>query len=183
MNYIEMSVADGRSVRDALQVLAGGSGARGVAGVTDDGRLVALLDVPRARGDGDESPPWWADLGSLDAVRPRPDLATEVSDFVSTIPARSGFAQVIRARVTDRPTFERVLAADAEWLAVARPEVLGGALAWHGPDRFTLVVCFTDEASARAGEAKNAESPGADIDALMLDVSYAELRDPWTAPL
>lgn len=68
-------------------------------------------------------------------------------------------------------------------VARERPEIVGGALAWHGPDRFTLVVCFTDEASAREGEAKNAESPGADIDQLMHDVSCDELRDPWTLPL
>lgn len=184
MNYVEVDIADGASVRGALANLADVANARGVAGVTEDGRLVALLHVPSdTQADGAGDAPWWAELKAVIADDPRLDPAAEMGIFVSAIPTRSGFAQVMRARVTDRPAFERVLAADAEWLARERPEIVGGALAWHGPDRFTLVVCFTDEASARAGEAKNAESPGADIDQLMHDVSYDELRDPWTLPL
>lgn len=183
VNYVEADVADAGSVRGALENLADLGTARGVAGVTDDGRLVALLHVPadaqeRAAGRA----PWWAELQPAIAEDPHVDPAVEMGVFVSAIPPRSGFAQVMRAHVTDRPAFERVLAADAEWLARERPEIVGGALAWHGPDRFTLVVCFTDEASARAGEAKNTESPGADIDELMHDVSYDELRDPRTRP-
>lgn len=184
VTYLEVHVADAQSARRALENLADGANARGVAGVTDDARLVALLDVPPAtQPDGGNETLWWAELKAVNADDPRVDPATEIGVFVSAIPTRSGFAQVMRGRVTDRPTFERVLTADAEWLARERPEIVGGALTWHGADRFTLVVCFTDEASARAGEAKNAESPGADIDQLMHDVSYHELRDPWTLPL
>lgn len=184
VNYVEVDVADGASARTALEKLADVVGAGGVAGVTDDGRLVALLHVPSdMQADRAEDAPWWAELTAVNGEDPRVDPASTMGIFVSAIPTRSGFTQVMRARVTDRPTFERVLAADAEWLARERPEIIGGALAWHGPDRFTLVVCFTDEASARAGEVKNAESPGADIDQLMHDVSYDELRDPWTLPL
>ena len=182
VNYFEVDVAERESVPGALESLLD---ARGVAGVTDDGRLVALLQVPPDTWAlaAKEDTPWWAQLQAVIAEDPQIDPAVEMGGFVSAIPARSGFAQVIRARVTDRHAFQRMLAADAEWLARERPEIVGGALAWHGRDRFTLVVCFTDEASARAGEAKNAESPGADIDQLMHDVSYDELRNPWTRPL
>lgn len=181
VNYFEVDVAERESVPGALDSLLD---ARGVAGVTEDGRLVALLQVltdtwaPTAKDT-----PWWAELQAVIAEDPHIDPAVEIGIFVSAIPEKSGFAQVIRARVTDRHSFQRMLAADAEWLARERPEILGGALAWHGRDRFTLVVCFTDEASARAGEAKNADSPGADIDQLMHGVNYDELRDPWTRPL
>lgn len=186
VRYVEADVTDGGSVRRTLERLPGMAVApvRGVGGVTDDGRLVALLEFASgAHADGADDGPWWRELEAAGAGDLRVGSATQVAAFVSDPPARSGFAQVIRARVTDRATFERVLAADAEWLARERPEVLGGMLAWHDADRFTLVVCFTDEASARAGEARNAESPGADIDQLMHDVSYDELRDPWTLPL
>lgn len=186
VRYVEAEVTDAELARDTLERLPGIDAVPvgGVGGVTDDGRLVALLDLPSvAPAEAADQHPCWPALTAASAGDPRVELATEVATFVSDPPTHSGFAQVIRGRVTDRPTFERVLAADAEWLARERPEVLGGTLAWHGADRFTLVVCFADEASARAGEARNDESPGADIDQLMEDVTFDELRDPWTLSL
>lgn len=186
VRYVEGTVTDAALARETLRLLPddGPAPVGGVGGVTDDGRLVALLELPSlAPADAFDEHPSWQELTAACAGDPSVEVATEVSTFVSAPAAQSGFAQVIRARVTDRPTFEHVLAADAEWLARERPEVLGGMLAWHGADRFTLVVCFTDEASARAGEARNSESPGADIDQLMEDVSFDELRDPWVLHL
>ncbi|MFP5218511.1 MAG: hypothetical protein ACLGIG_02060 [Actinomycetes bacterium] len=180
VQYVEAQTTGGESARAALSRL---SDAVGVAGVSDDGRLVALLDVGSgAQLGGGEHAPWDATLQAASAREVRVEPAVESSAFVAGVPVRCGFAQVLRGRVPDRFEFERVLRADAEWLARERPEILGGLLAWHGGNRFTLVVCFTDEAAARAGEAKNAESPGADIDQLMDDVTYVELRDPWTRP-
>ena len=183
VQYVEARTPEPELARAALTELGNAAGVAGAAGVTDEGRLVALLDVrPAAAQDGGHAA-WDAALEAASARDVQVEPATETSAFVADLPVRSGFAQVLRGRVPDRPEFERVLRADGEWLARERPEILGGLLAWHDGDRFTLVVCFTDEAAARAGEAKNAESPGADIDQLMDDVTYVELRGPWTRPV
>jgi hypothetical protein len=62
-----------------------------------------------------------------------------------------------------------------------RPEVIGGLLAWHSDDGcFTLSAYFTSEAETRSGEnLEEFESFFDDIHAVMQDVTYIDLRDPW----
>jgi hypothetical protein len=183
VQYVEARVTDRDEALRGLDRLSRAvpRPASGVGGVTGDGRLLVVLHhqmEESALGTG--LPGWWEELKPACTGEPRVHPAKEVTPFVHALPTQAGFAQVIRARVADRAAFERVLAADAEWLARERPEISGGMLAWHDAEHMTLVVCFRDEASARAGEAKNAESPGADIEQFMDDATYDELRHPWT---
>ena len=61
-----------------------------------------------------------------------------------------------------------------------RPEVLGGMFAWHDGGAFTLSAYFTSEDEARRGENLHEFEPFfADIDAVMQDVNYVDLREPW----
>lgn len=61
-----------------------------------------------------------------------------------------------------------------------RPEVLGGLFAWHGDTGFTLSAYFTSEREARSGEHLEVfASFFADIDAVMQDLVYIDLCQPW----
>jgi hypothetical protein len=62
-----------------------------------------------------------------------------------------------------------------------RPDIIGGTFALEDDGSFTNTIAFTDEASAREGE-KNS-SPPEEMQALMQDLRFFDLRDPWfTSP-
>ena len=58
--------------------------------------------------------------------------------------------------------------------------MIGGLFVWHGNGRFTLSAYFTSEDAARNGENLDQfKSFYDDITAVMQDLSYIDLRDPW----
>lgn len=156
----------------------------GISGVTDDGRLVSAVrfasqQQAQANSDRPGQSAWWQDLSSAFTGEASFDESTDVRTVLDGPGPGARFAQVIRGRATDRARVEQMLKDDEAWLRRERPEVLGGFVAWHDGDRFIMVVTFRDEASAREGEPKNAESPAADLDQSMEDVTFEDLRDPW----
>lgn len=156
----------------------------GVAGVTADGRLVSAArfaseQQARANSDRPEQGEWWEELAASLSGEPSFRESTDVRGFLDGPAANARFVQVIEGRATDREVFERIMEADEEWLRRERPEVIGGYLAWHDHERFTLVVFFTDEAAARQGEHKNEEGPGADLSEVVTGASYHDLSEPW----
>ncbi|MCW2855868.1 MAG: hypothetical protein JWR52_1483 [Marmoricola sp.] len=92
----------------------------------------------------------------------------------------AGFVQVIRGHVTDR-NLVKVMMSDTDALRQMRPEIIGGTFAITGDGTFTQTVAFTDEASARSGEA--GEGPPAEIaealQSLMADATFYDLHHPW----
>ena len=58
-----------------------------------------------------------------------------------------------------------------------RPDIIGGTFALTDDGTFINTIAFTDEASAREGE-KNS-SPPEDMQSVMRDLEYYDLRDPW----
>ena len=65
--------------------------------------------------------------------------------------------------------------------AEARPDILGGTMAWHGSDgEFTQIMYFTSEEAARSGEVSPAEEA---VDAQYRDMmagepTFIDLPDP-----
>jgi hypothetical protein len=93
----------------------------------------------------------------------------------------AGFVQ-IRHGISNDPARLRDLYVNQQPVRMGphRPEVLGGMFAWYGDGGFTLSAYFTSEEEARGGENLHEfESFFDDISAVMQDVRYVDLREPW----
>ena len=117
-------------------------------------RMAALMDGPPTFRDC-EDVTVWRDGGSDDA----------------------GFVQIIQGRTDDPDRLKEVMAADADDMRAQRPDIIGGTFALEADGSFTNTVAFTDEASAREGEKKG--GPPEEIQSLMQDLKFFDLRDPW----
>jgi hypothetical protein len=97
----------------------------------------------------------------------------------------AGFVQVIQARATDRKRMDELNEAFEEPMREARPDMIGGLVAWHpgGTGWFTTVNYFTSESEARKGESREMPSEMKAMwdewMSLMQDVEYLDLHDPW----
>lgn len=155
------------------------------SGVTDDGVCVVVArfeseDAARANSTRPEQSAWWAatepafegEIEFLDC--PDVDLMFEGGSD------RAGFVQIMEGRAKD-PEGMRAMGKTMEGaLRAARPDILGGIVAWH-PDRgFTQVVYFTSEADARAGEtAMDQDAGGAEwMEQLDGPLAFMDLRTP-----
>ena len=92
----------------------------------------------------------------------------------------AGFVQLIEGRAVDPETLRAVGRTMEDELHAARPDLLGGIVAWHGDREFTQVVYFTSEADARANESKSQGDPQAAEWMKMMDgpMSFHDLPDP-----
>ena len=188
-------VSDAAAVRAVLEGWPEGAGrdARGwlgsTAGITDDGRLVALArfesqEAAQVNSERPEQGRWWDSLAAnLDGEASFFESSEVDEDVVGDMDT-AGFVQVMRGRVSD-PARARELMNDdpAEW-AGFRPEILGSLMLGHDDGEYVMAIYFTSEAEAREGEKK--EPPAAlaaqmqEMGALEVgETTYYDLRDPW----
>lgn len=96
----------------------------------------------------------------------------------------AGFVQVIRGRIDD-PERLKALMTDTDVLHEARPEIIGATLAIEPDGTFTETVSFTDEAAARAAEARDMDGMPEDVRATiqeaMANATFYDLHHPWFA--
>ena len=96
----------------------------------------------------------------------------------------AGFVQVIRGKIDD-PERLKALMTDTDVLHEARPEIIGATLAIEADGTFTETVSFTDEAAARAAEARDMdgmpEEVRATIQEAMANATFYDLHHPWFA--
>jgi hypothetical protein len=167
-----------------------GPGARGylgsTGGVAADGTVVLLArfeDAAAARANSDrpEQGAWWTETG------PCFEGAVVFRDCaeVDTVPPGgsddAGFVQVMQGRALDRPKLRALEERLMPILSERRPDVMGSIRAWDG-DVFTDAIYFTSEADARKGEAAMADDAGAEMaefGALVADLTFIDLPDPW----
>jgi hypothetical protein len=194
VQIIEARVQDAAGLRRQVEdweqhLAAGATGWLGTtAGITEDGRFIlaarfASPEAARENADRPEQGQWWAVTEKmLDEVE-----FVESSDITSMGAGSddAGFVQFMHGRVRDRNRLETLNAELNDRLTEVRPDILGGyELALPG-DGFVAVTYFTSEAEARAGESQEppadlAESLG-EWQALMVDVEWFDLPDPWLA--
>lgn len=194
VQIIEARVQDAAGLRRQVEdweqhLAAGATGWLGTtAGITEDGRFVlaarfASPEAARENADRPEQGQWWAVTEKmLDEVE-----FVESSDITSMGAGSdaAGFVQFMHGRVRDRDRLETLNAELTDRLTAVRPDIIGGyELALPG-DGFVAVTYFTSEAEARAGEA---QEPPPDLaedleewQALMVDVEWFDLPDPWLA--
>ena len=155
------------------------------AGVTDDGTFIATAEfesaeAARRNSDRPEQGEWWSKTEPLlDDVQFTD--AEETMTFLNGPDDAAKFVQVMESEVKDPQRAKAMGELAANELPQARPDVLGGVVAMHG-DRATQIIYFSDEQSAREGEARasTTEELGrmAEMDEVFGATEYYDLRNP-----
>jgi hypothetical protein len=159
------------------------------AGVTDDGRSIALVrfeseDAAQRNSERPEQDKWWGETSQLfsgevvfqNSVRAEADLVGDPND--------AGFVQVITGRSSDPARARELMNQDPELFRSFRPDILG-SLAVELPDGgFATAIYFTSEADARAGEQKEPPKQIKSAMEEMFSLSIGEpvfydLKEPW----
>jgi hypothetical protein len=191
---IEGRVADREGLRRQLQRWMSElrPGARGflgsTAGVTDEGEAVAFARFEtsadaKANSERPEQGQWWAETEKCFDGEVRFTDSDDVDSFRAGGSDDARFVQVMKGRNMDR---DQVHALDEQFEASGasfRPDLLGGFRMWTGPDSYIEVAYFTNETEARQGESSEPPAELAaqmgEFEALMANVEYTDLRDPW----
>jgi len=159
------------------------------AGVTDDGRFVALArfeseQAARDNSDRPEQSAWWEETAALFTDEPVFQDSTSVEVETAGDPAQAGFVQVMQGRTSDPDRTRQLMAEDpTDWTAF-RPDVLGSLSVGHEGGAWTMALYFTSEAEAREGERKE---PPPELQQVMKEMEslsvgeqvFLDLRDPW----
>ena len=159
------------------------------AGVTDDGRAIALArfeseEAARANSDRPEQGEWWSTMESLYDGDPSFIDCRLVDSEVVGNPDDAGFVQVMQGHSSDVERARSLMDASSSDLNEARPDILGRLWASNEEGAWTMAIYFTSESAAREGEQK--EMP-ADMQQVMEEIAsletgeptYFDLRHPW----
>ena len=159
------------------------------SGVTDDGRMVALVrfeseEAARRNSERPEQSAWWAETEkALKNVAFRD--GTDVDTMRGGGSNDAGFVQVMRGRVLDAVKMDELRSRGAEFEAALerhRPDVIGDLTVLHDDGSYTDAVYFASEAEARANEG---QEPPSDMRALFEEWTsaisvdeYLDLKQP-----
>jgi hypothetical protein len=160
------------------------------AGVTDDGMFVALArfdspDAARRNSGRAEQGEWWSGMSKLFADEVTFHDCSEVVTARAGGSDQAGFVQVMQGRTQDLARLRDVDTMFEQRFPDLRPELLGYVVGEHDDEdgAFTLAAYFTSEQAARAGEQEEPPPDAAELlreeMALMQDVVYFDLREPW----
>jgi hypothetical protein len=159
------------------------------AGVTDDGRFIALArfeseDAARRNSDRPEQDRWWAETSKLFSGEATFRDSRDVLVDVYGDPDDAGFVQVIQGRSSDPARARELMGQDSPEWAAFRPDIIGSVAAEHDGGAYTMALYFTSEAEAREGERKE---PPAELRAQMEEMDkltvgepeFFDLKQPW----
>jgi hypothetical protein len=157
----------------------------GTYGFTDDGTFIGVVrfedrDHAMANSQRPEQGAW---AERMTALFDGPVAFHDSDDVILLFDGGSddaGFVQVIRGKVDDPARLRALMTDGAASLHELRPDILGATLAIEPDGTFTETVAFTDEESARTGEA--AQPPpevAAELEYAMRGATFHDLRNPW----
>lgn len=190
IQVIQGKIADVDGLRSAVQRwsdeiaphVTGWLGTTG--GVTADGTAIAVVrfeseEAARRNSDRPEQQQWWAEASKHFAGEVTFHDCTETLKFLDGGSDDAGFVQVIRGKVDDVERLKAMAAHDDD-LHRMRPEILGATLAIEKDGTFTQTVAFTDEESARRGEAQDVPDDVREVlEYAMSGATFFDLRHPW----
>jgi hypothetical protein len=195
VQVIQGQVSDAGAVRAALdrwvqELAPGASGWLGsTAGVTDDGRFVAVArfeseDAARRNSDRPEQDQWWSETSKLFTGEATFRDSRDVVVDVTGEPDDAGFVQIIQGRNSDPARARELMGQDSPEWAAFRPDIIGSVGAEHDGGAYTMVLYFTSEDAAREGERKEPPSElkaqMQEMDALSVGVpDFLDLKEPW----
>ena len=143
-------------------------------------------DAARRNSERPEQGAWWGELEQLFTSEPAFHESSDiVADEHGDLDA-AGFVQVMQGRTSDSARARELTDNDDPAWQDYRPDVLGSLMAVHGEDAWTMVIYFTSEADARAGEQKeppeSVREAMAELDRLAIgETTFLDLREPWLA--
>ncbi|HEX5533891.1 MAG TPA: hypothetical protein VFX33_09145 [Actinomycetales bacterium] len=174
----------------AVNLASGAEGWLGsTAGVTDDGRVVALArfeseELARRNSERPEQGEWWSRAAELLEGEATFRDSSDVTVDVLGNPDEAGFVQVMQGRTRDPQRALELMTTDATDWSAYRPDVIGSITIGHGDGYYTTAIYFTSEAEAREGEQK--EPPPElkqqmdEFDELSLgEPEFFDLKEPW----
>jgi hypothetical protein len=162
------------------------------AGVTEDGRLVALArfeneEAAQRNSDRAEQGQWWSEVANLLDGEATFRNSVDVMPDVRGNPDQAGFVQIMQGQQGPDPErAQELMNQNADEWAAFRPEVLGSLGISHPDNTWTMALYFTSEAEAREGERKE---PPPELQAQMEEMNklsvgepeYFDLKEPWLA--
>jgi hypothetical protein len=195
VQVIKGQVADAGQLRAALdrwaeELAPEATGWLGsTAGVTDDGRFIALArfeseEAARRNSDRPEQDRWWTEAAKLLTGEATFNDSSDVTVDVTGEPDDAGFVQVIQGRGTDPDRARELMAQDSSEWAAFRPDIIGSVAVGHEGGAYTMAIYFTSEAAAREGERKE---PPPELKAQMDEMTalsvgepeFFDLKQPW----
>jgi hypothetical protein len=192
---IQGQVYDASEVRAALdrwaqELAPGASGWLGsTAGVTDDGRFVAIArfeseEAARRNSDRPGQDQWWSVTSKLFSGEATFLESRDVVVDVIGEPDTAGFVQVMQGRSSDPARARELMGEDSSEWAAFRPDIIGSVAAAHEDGTYTMVLYFTSEQEARDGERKQPppelQAQMEQMDALSVGVpDFFDLKQPW----
>jgi hypothetical protein len=162
----------------------------GTSGMTDDGRFVAVVrfeseEAARRNADRPEQDAWYSETAACFDGEPTFRDCRRVHVMLAGGSDSAGFVQLMQGRLRDA---ERMLALQDQLqslLGRERPEIIGGTIAIEDDGTATWTVAFTSEDAARAGEraevSEELRALSEAMDALVTDMTYVDLHNPWFA--
>jgi hypothetical protein len=195
VQVIRGQVSDPEQVHSALdqwaeQVAPGAVGWLGsTAGVTDDGRFVALArfesEEAAGRNSGrPEQTQWWTETSKLFTGDVTFRDSNDVTADVTGDPDAAGFVQVMQGRGSDPERAKELMAQNPDEWAAFRPDVVGSLGVGHEGGAYTMAMYFTSEQAAREGERKEPppqlKAQMEEMDKLSVgEPEFFDLRQPW----
>ena len=195
VQVIQGQVSDATRVRAQLdkwvtEVAPGAVGWLGsTAGVSDDGRLIALArfeseQAAQQNSDRPEQTVWWDQTAKLFTDEPVFHNSTSVEVDTPGDPSQAGFVQVMQGRSSDPDRARELMANDPTDWQKFRPDILGSISVGHDGDAWTMAIYFTSEEAAREGERKE---PPPEMQEIMKEMDsltigepvFFDLKDPW----
>ncbi len=194
IQVIEGRTSDPEAVHRRLEVwerelMPGAIGYLGsTGGCTDDGSCILIArfestDAAQANSDRPEQSAWWEETAKCfdGPVRFHDTEHVMVMDHGDMSSAR--FVQVMEGHVADRERAERMERESDQFLATARPDLLGSITAYFDGDEFCEVAYFTSEEEARRMEQQMPDGDAADMfqefqEVMRVD-QYLDIRQPW----
>ena len=159
----------------------------GTYGFTDDERFVSVVRYESAAAwekccAADDAGLWWAAAEEMFDSAPEIHQSEDVMMMLDGGSDAAGFVQVMRGKVGNPDKLRRIMT-DRDMTSMlhqTRPEIIGATLLMEDDGSFTETISFTDEDSARKGEAR--EMPAqvvAELQEAMAEVAYYDLHRPW----
>lgn len=156
----------------------------GTYGFTDDNMLVGVVrfeskDAAMANSNRPEQTEFSEKMAALMDGPVEFHDCEDVTMFLDGGSDQAGFVQIIRGKV-ENPERLKAMLADTTLLHQMRPEIIGGILAIEPDGTFTESVAFTDEESARRGEAMEPpEEIRRELEYAMKGATFYDLHHPW----
>ena len=161
----------------------------GTAGVTADGTAVVTARYETAEQANTnaarrEHQEWFAAAGAaLATAEPVIKDSVEVFDDIVGNPDEAQFVQVMQGKINDRARAKEFAEKSRAQWADFRPDILGTLMVLHDNDEYTMIIYFTNEEEARAGEQKELPAELASQMEQMNGVfvgepQYLDLKDP-----